>query len=201
MFDFIFFAEGILLGVGLAMDAFSVSLANGLNDTRMSRKKIAGVAGLFAFFQALMPLIGWICVHTIAQTFSAFEKFIPWIALALLGYIGGKMLSEGIREVKCREECPDCECCEAKKVGLTALLVQGIATSIDALSVGFTIADYDMIHALVCAAIIAAVTFVICVAGVVIGKKFGTALAGKSSIFGGAILIFIGLEIFISSFF
>ena len=200
MFDFLFFAESILLGVGLAMDAFSVSLANGLNDTKMSRKKIAGVAGLFAFFQALMPLIGWICVHTIAQTFTAFEKFIPWIALALLGYIGGKMLYEGVGEVKCRRECPDCECCEAKKVGFVALLVQGVATSIDALSVGFTIADYDLIQALVCAAVIAAVTFVICVAGVVIGKRFGTALAGKSSIFGGAILIFIGLEIFISSF-
>ena len=200
MFGFIFFFNSLLIGVGLAMDAFSVSLANGLNEPDMSRKKILGVSGVFGVFQGLMPLIGWFCVHSIASAFSVFEKFIPWIALALLGYIGGKMLYEGIKEYKCRscgggEECPVPE-----KLGLSALLVQGVATSIDALSVGFTISDYNALQAVVCALLIAFVTFVICFAGVLLGRRFGTALAGKSSIFGGAILIFIGLEIFISSF-
>ena len=88
--NFVFFFNSVLLGIGLAMDAFSVSLANGLNETCMKRKKMCGVAGLFALFQAAMPMIGWICVHTIVEKFQAFEKFIPFIALILLVYIGGK---------------------------------------------------------------------------------------------------------------
>ena len=199
MFDFLFFFNTFLIGIGLAMDAFSVSLANGLNEPNMSTKKALGAAGVFGIFQGVMPLIGWFCVHSIATAFSAFEKFIPWIALALLGYIGGKMLYEGIQEYKCQREGGE-ECPTPKTLGLSALLVQGVATSIDALSVGFTISDYNAIQAVVCALLIAAITFGICFAGIYLGKKFGTALAGKSAIFGGAILIFIGLEIFITSF-
>lgn len=191
--SFVFFFNSFLLGVGLAMDAFSVSLANGLREVKMPRRKMCAVAGVFAVFQALMPLLGWLCVHTIVQYFCAFEKFIPWIALALLGWIGGKMLMEGLWGEESAEE--------SGGVGLSALLVQGVATSIDALSVGFTIAEYDAVMALVCALIIAVVTFVICLGGLAIGKKFGTRLAGKAGIMGGVILIFIGLEIFISSWF
>lgn len=190
--DFNFFFTSIMLGVGLAMDAFSVSLANGLNEPNMKKGKIAGVAGVFAAFQAIMPLTGWLCVHTIVQYFTAFEALIPWIALGLLGFIGGKMLYEGIKGGDEDEEKPG--------VGLAALMVQGVATSIDALSVGFTIAEYDLFAALLAALLIAAVTFVICTAGILIGRKAGTKLAGKAGIFGGAILIFIGLEIFITSF-
>lgn len=192
--NFVFFFNSILLGVGLAMDAFSVSLANGLNETCMKRKKMCGVAGVFALFQAAMPMIGWICVHTIVEKFQAFEKFIPFIALVLLVYIGGKMLLEGLKKNEAEED-------ECKAVGISALLVQGVATSIDALSVGFTIAEYGLAMALVCAAIIAVVTFFICLAGIAIGKKFGTKLANKASIFGGVILILIGLEIFITGIF
>ena len=199
MFDFLFFFNSILIGIGLAMDAFSVSLANGLNEPDMSTKKTLGVAGIFGVFQGMMPLIGWFCVHNIAEIFDGFEPFIPWIALALLGYIGGKMLYDGIKEYKCKAEGAE-ECPVPKKLGLSALLVQGIATSIDALSVGFTISEYNATQAIVCALLIAAVTFGICAAGILLGKRFGTALAGKSAIFGGSILIFIGLEIFITSF-
>lgn len=184
-----FFLNSMLLGVGLAMDAFSVSMANGLNEPQMRRCKMLGIAGLFAFFQALMPLIGWVCVHTIVQRFQAFEQFIPWIALGLLGFIGGKMLFDAFHGEE--EE-------EKAGVGLMALLLQGVATSIDALSVGFTIAEYNGIMAVVCALLIAAVTFFICAAGLVIGRKFGTKLAGKAQILGGVILILIGVEIFIT---
>ncbi|MBQ9113006.1 MAG: manganese efflux pump [Clostridia bacterium] len=190
---FTFFFNSILLGIGLAMDAFSVSLANGLNEPDMKRRKVCGVAGIFSLFQFAMPMIGWICVSTIAQYFTAFEKFIPWIALALLGYIGGKMLYEGIKSKDSDEEKP--------AVGFTALLVQGVATSIDALSVGFTISDHDLPHALLACLLIGAVTFCICAAGILIGRKAGTKLAGKAGILGGCILIFIGLEIFITSWF
>ena len=191
--NWLFIFNSVLLGVGLAMDAFSVSMANGLNEPCMKRKKMCGIAGIFAFFQALMPMIGWICVHTVLQYFQAFEKFIPWIALILLGYIGGKMLWDGIKKKEEEEE--------SAGVGFSALLVQGVATSIDALSVGFTIADYGFVAAFVCAVIIAAVTFVICMGGLMIGKKFGTKLSNKAAILGGVILIFIGIEIFVTGVF
>ncbi len=192
MFDFMFFMESILLGVGLAADAFSVSLANGLNEPCMKTRKMCGVAGLFAFFQGLMPMLGWICIHTIVQYFTWFEKCIPWIALALLGFIGGKMLIEGIKNKDGEVECA--------RITFKALLIQGIATSIDALSVGFTIAEYEWFKALVAAVIIALVTFIICMFGLFIGKKVGTKLAGKAGILGGAILIAIGIWIFVKSF-
>lgn len=193
-FGFVFFFNSILLGAGLAMDAFSVSLANGLNEPCMRKSKMCGIAGVFAFFQALMPMTGWVCVHTVVRYFRSFEKLIPWIALILLGAIGGKMLAEGI---KSNGDAP----CTKTGVGFGALIIQGIATSIDALSVGFTIAEYDIVSALAASLIIAAVTFVICMGGLLIGRKAGMKLAGKAGILGGAILIFIGLEIFISSFF
>jgi len=185
----LFFVNSALLGVGLAMDAFSVSMANGLHEPKMGKSKQLKIAGTFAVFQAVMPMTGWVCVHTIVELFSAFENLIPFIALALLGYIGGKMLYEGIRG---GEES------EAEALGAGALFVQGVATSIDALSVGFTIAEYGWLMALVCSLIIATVTFFICFAGVEIGKRFGTKLSGKASILGGVILIGIGIEIFVS---
>ncbi len=190
--DFVFILNSILLGVGLAMDAFSVSLANGLNEPGMKRRKACLIAGIFAVFQALMPMAGWICVHTIVEAFSAFDRFVPWIALALLGFIGGKMIYDGLTGRDDGEE--------AVGVGFGALMIQGVATSIDALSVGFTIADYDLFHAGTAAVRIALMTFVICIGGLEIGKKVGTKLSGKAQIFGGIILIGIGLEIFISSF-
>ena len=190
-FGFTFFFNSIMLGIGLAMDAFSVSLANGLNEPCMKRGRMGLIAGVFALFQFAMPMIGWICVSTIAQYFSAFEKFIPWIALILLAYIGGKMLIEGIKNKG--------EECETAAVGFSALLIQGVATSIDALSVGFTIAEYNLLEALISCLLIGVVTFFICYAGLAIGKKAGTKLAGKAGILGGCILIIIGLEIFITS--
>lgn len=189
----LFFFNSVLLGIGLAMDAFSVSLANGLHEPDMRKQKMCGIAGVFGFFQAAMPMIGWICVHTIIQYFQKFEKLIPWIALILLLCIGGKMLMEGVKSQSEEMEKP--------KVGLMALFIQGVATSIDALSVGFTIAEYGMVMAVVCALIIAVVTFVISMAGLVIGKKFGTKFSNRATILGGVILIVIGLEIFIAGVF
>lgn len=191
--DLMFFLNSVLFGIGLAMDAFSVSMANGLNEPKMKKNRMCLIAGVFCVFQIVMPLIGWICVHTIASYFEAFEKFIPWIALLLLLYIGGKMLIEGIRNKESEDEKP--------AVGFGELIVQGIATSIDALSVGFTIAEYPWIAALIESVIIGIVTFIICIAGLLIGRKFGTKLKNKAAILGGVILIAIGLEIFIKGVF
>lgn len=187
--DFMFILNSTLLGVGLAMDAFSVSMANGLNEPKMSKGKMCVIAGVFAGFQFAMPMIGWICVHTIVQYFKAFEKFIPWVALLLLGFIGGKMLIEGIRNKSSDNE--------DTGLGFGALLVQGVATSIDALSVGFTISEYGWFMAFTASLIIAVVTFVICMAGLRIGKTFGTKLSNKAQILGGVILLGIGIEIFV----
>lgn len=185
----LFVINSILLGVGLAMDAFSVSLANGLSDPAMRKRRMCLIAGTFGIFQTVMPLIGWVCVHTIAERFEYFRKFIPWIALILLLYIGGKMLIEGIKGGNEEKE--------PERLDTGILMMQGIATSIDALSVGFTIAGYDALPAVASALIIGIVTFIICIFGLRIGKKIGTKIAGKANILGGIILIVIGLEIFI----
>lgn len=200
MFDLPFFLLSIGLGVSLAMDAFSVSLANGLNEPTMSVKKSLGVAGIFGLFQGMMPFIGWVLVTQLTAVFNWLSPFIPWVALGLLGFIGGKMLYEGIREYKCKKDGGGDECPVPQKLTFTSLLVQGFATSIDALSGGTTIDEYSWLQAAVCALIVAVITFGICFAGVFIGKKSGTALASKSAIFGGSILIVIGLWIFIKSF-
>lgn len=191
--NLLFFFNSILLGVGLAMDAFSVSLANGLNEPEMKSGKMCKIAGTFAFFQAVMPMAGWICVHTIVRYIQAFQQFVPWIAFVLLLFIGSKMLLDGVHPHE-----PDAP---GPGIGPLSLFIQGVATSIDALSVGFTIADYNLYKAGICALIIALVTFLICMAGLSIGKKFGTKLSGKASVLGGAILIAIGLEIFITGIF
>lgn len=191
----VFFVNSFLLGVGLAMDAFSVSLANGLNEPNMKKSKMVLIAGVFAFFQALMPMIGWFLVHTLCSCFSNFTRIVPWVALILLGFIGIKMILEG------KNEDVDSEDEKSLTLGIGILLLQGIATSIDALSVGCTISEYGFVMALVCALIIALTTFIICMIGLLIGKNFGTRLSSKANVFGGIILIIIGIEIFVKGVF
>ena len=213
--DFLFICNSLLLGAGLAMDAFSVSVANGLNEPGMPRVRMAGMAGVYAFFQFLMPMTGWICVRLAAARFRIFQPWIPVIALILLLYIGGSMLLEGIRVWRKKKDeaasgadhgqpedgrNPEAGF-EGRPLSTGTLLLQGIATSIDALSVGFTIAEYDRTSALVCGGLIALVTFGICMTGLLFGKRFGTKLEEKASILGGMILIFIGLEIFVKGWF
>ena len=195
----VFVLNSILLGAGLAMDAFSVSIANGLNEPHMPRSKMCRVAGTYAGYQFAMPMIGWFCVHAVAEQFEAFRKFIPWIALLLLALIGGKMLAEGIRSVWSGKsaEAEEAQRKQEACLGFGTLMVQGIATSIDALSVGFTISVYGTMMAAVCSFLIAVTTFVLCMAGLKFGKKFGERLADKATIFGGLLLIAIGVEIFV----
>ena len=184
----LFFLNSALFGVGLAMDAFSVSLANSLNEPEMKLPRMSLIAGTFGAFQALMPMLGWALVSKAAELLEGFLKWTPWVALLLLLYIGGKMLLEGLKGGE-----------EARPaVSFRELLVQGVATSIDALSVGFTIAGLTVGEALLESGIIALVTFVICMGGLFIGKKAGKKLSGKASVLGGVILIGIGIEIFVT---
>ena len=193
----------VLLGVGLAMDAFSVSVANGLADSGMNKGRMFSIAGTFAGFQFMMPMAGWLLVTEAARLFKWFSPLIPWIALVLLLIIGGGLLKDGIeelRESKAGGENEDAPS-DAAKLTFGALMMQGVATSIDALSVGFTTAHYNTFQALLSSLIIGAVTLVICLAGLRIGRRLGELLAGRASILGGLILIGIGLEIWIKGVF
>ena len=183
-----FILTSVMLGFGLAMDAFSVSVADGLHDANMSSKRMHIIAGTFAFFQFLMPIIGWCCVHFIITYFKAVQPLIPWIGMLLLYYIGGNMIREGLSEQSETEQ---------KVTPLTprTLLLQAVATSIDALSVGFTIAEYGFPQALCASLIIAAVTYLVCLPGVMAGRKAGGKLTNKAPIIGGIILILIGTKI------
>ena len=181
--------NSVLLGFGLAMDAFSVSLVNGLREPDMPKGRMAQVAGVFGGFQLLMPMIGWICVRTILEIFQSLTKYIPWVAFGLLLFIGGKMVVEGIRNREGQE---------AEQIGTGGLLMQGVATSIDALSVGLTMTDLNWIQALAESTLIGIVTFGICMGGILIGRKAGTKLSNKAGILGGLVLIAIGVKILVS---
>jgi putative Mn2+ efflux pump MntP len=186
-FNLLFILNSILFGIGLAMDAFSVSVANGLRNPHMHTSRRMIIAGTFGCFQTVMPLLGWFCVHSIAEAFQAFQPYIPWIALVLLAFIGGKMIWEGLHDQS-----------EAESLQGGALFIQGIATTIDALSVGFTIAEYEMIFAVTESLIIGIVTFGLCLAGLLLGGRIGSRISGKAGIVGGIILILIGTEIFVT---
>lgn len=185
---FNFFIQNILLGFGLAMDAFSVSLANGLNEPKMKKSKTFQIAGIFGLFQFLMSFIGYLTVSYISKSFMAVERHINIIAFNLLLIIGIKMIYEGIFK-KDNEK--------VVKIGFLALMVQGIATSIDALSVGFTATKYILSEAVLATLIIGIITFLTCYVGVLIGKKFGDKLSDKATVIGGLILIIIGIKILI----
>ena len=201
--------NSLLLGVGLAMDAFSVSVANGLKEPKMKPARMSIIAGVYALFQFAMPVIGWFLVHTLIGIFDELEKIIPWVGFVLLIFIGGKMIFETVSEIRNKKadknsgsktdakENGDSD----KKIGAYALIIQGIATSIDALSVGLTISDYHVVAALTASIIIAVVTFIICMLGLKLGKLVGDGLGKFAGIIGGIILIGIGIEILVKGLF
>ncbi len=196
MIDAGFIINAVFFGAALAMDAFSVSLTNGMTCPCMRPRRMLLIAGTFATFQALMPLIGWFLVTRLIGIFNVLSPAVPYVALVLLCFIGGKMLFDALRPTDNDE---DCGC--YVELTLPALMLQGVATSIDALSVGLTISHLTFPFALLEAGIIAAVTLAICLIGIFLGKKFGTHLGKWATVLGGVILIAIGFEIFISSFF
>lgn len=190
--------NSLLLGVGLAMDAFSVSIANGIVESGMRKRRMFLIAGVYAVFQLLMPMLGWLLVTTLEEIFTKFSVLIPWIALILLLFIGGKMIVEAILEKKNGRKTDEEQ---VMKLTFKTLIVQGIATSIDALSVGFTIADYSLKRAFAASLIIGVVTLVICLIGLIFGRKIGEKISGTATIIGGIILIVIGIEIFVKGVF
>lgn len=180
-----FLLNSILLGAGLSADAFTVSLANGLHDPGMSRRRMCVVAGVYGTFQAFMPMLGRGFVRLAAARFAWFQHWIPCAGAALLLIIGANTIREAFGR-------PD----DAPSQSLTpaTLFAQGLATSVDALSVGFTLAVHALPHALTACAIIAAVTFCDCLAALAIGKRFGLLFSRQASISGGIVLAGIGAE-------
>lgn len=198
METFIWIVTAIGLGAGLAMDACAASMSNGLSEPYMKRKKSFLIAGLFGFFQILMPILGYLTItilsSTLGDSFSKiFGYFVPWIALILLLFLGIKTIVEGVQEGK---ENKTIESKKVKNITFEYLLLQAVATSIDALSVGIIYGNVKPLEAYLTFAIVGLVTFGICIVAVYIGKKFGTLFANKATIVGGIILIGIGLEIF-----
>lgn len=184
-----FLITSILLGVGLSMDAFSVSVANGLNEPRMRTSKMLLISGTFATFQGIMPLVGWFAITATIGTFDVLNGLVPWIAMIVLVVIGCRMIANSFLYKPW----------EIPTLGAAALIIQAFATSIDALSIGFTITEYDIVGALICSGIIAAITWTICTIGLIAGKKLKSKFTERANAFGGIILILIGLKILIDS--
>lgn len=200
--NFMFYLSSVLLGVGLAMDAFTVSIANGMSNQNTGFGTALRITAVYAFFQFTMPMLGWFLVHEAVNALSLFNRFVPWIALILLVHLGGRMIFEGLHgrsEANRVEGEPDgLEATLTSPTGLAlwTLLLQGIATSIDALSIGFAITAYDVKMAFVCSTIIAAVTWGMCVTGIFIGKRVGKLFSAHATIVGGIIFVLIGIEVF-----
>ena len=187
-------STGFFLGLGLTADAAAVSMANGLEEPNMKRSKHILIAFMYGLFQGLMPLIGYLFGSTIYNNVPQIKQYniIPIVALVILGFLGTKMIIDGIKDGNSEESN------EIRKITFKLIFIQSIATSIDALSTGLTFANYNVFEALMVTFLISLVTFIICIISVIIGKKFGTKLGNKALIVGGIILIIIGLEIFIT---
>lgn len=177
----------LALAVGLSMDAFAVSISNSMCFKALSKKQALLTSATFGFCQAAMPVIGFLAGRGFSQLVTAVDH---WIALVLLGVIGGKMLFEGIKSLK------EPESCKTAVFSYKLMATQGIATSIDALAVGVSLAALN-VNIFSAAGFIGISTFVFCCAGHFIGKKAGGALGKKAEILGGLILIGIGAKIFI----
>ena len=178
--------ELVLIGVGLSMDAFAVALCKGLSMRRINYAHAAVIALFFAVFQAVMPLIGWVLGTQFARYITSVDH---WIAFALLGYIGGKMIWDALHEAP--ETAP---CAGEGRLDLKELLMLAVATSIDALAVGITFA-FLQVSILPAVATIGLITFALSFAGVVVGNHFGTRFQKKAEIAGGVVLVLIGLKI------
>ena len=200
------FWEILLVSVALAMDACAVAMTNGMTDTKMPLRRQCTVGLFFGFFQFLMPLIGYFITGVLADAFlETFQSISAWISFALLAFLGGKMIIEAIKELReCRFR-DDGECVCQARLTLSKLTVQAIATSIDALAVGVTLqmasisAQGLALGAWGATLTIGIVTFVLSFLAVSIGKLMGDKLANKAGLFGGFVLVGIGLKILLES--
>ena len=189
--------EILLIGVALSMDAFAVGMTNGMTEPKMRLYKMLCVAGMFALFQFLMPVVGYYCGYAFS---SLVAKIAPYLSFALLAFIGGKMIFDFFRELRAAKR--ETAVYIQKPLGAGKLLVQALATSMDALAVGVTLLAAETtkglpMHVTLCALIIGAVTFALSLLAVFLGKKIGDRFARQAGLLGGVILLAIGIKILI----
>ena len=189
--------ELLLIAVGLSMDAFAVSIGNGLSMKKSSPKAALAIAFSFGLFQALMPTAGFFLGSAFEDIIKNFDHYI---ALIFLGFIGGKMIYDGIKELRAKKRGEEEEE-KPFKLSFGALMIQAVATSIDALIVGVSFAALPDVNIWAAVVLIGLTTFTISLVGVFFGKKFGQLLGSKAEIFGGIILVGIGLKVFIEHIF
>ena len=180
------FVELLLLAVGLSMDAFAVSICKGLSMKRATPEASAICGVWFGGFQAIMPVIGYFLAMTFADAIRAFDH---WVAFGLLAIIGINMLKEAFEK--------DCDCCKDKDADLSfkTMLVMAVATSIDAMAVGISLAMAGNVNILTAALLIGVITFAFSAVGVKIGNVFGSRFEKKAQAAGGIILIVLGMKI------
>lgn len=178
----------VLLAFGLSMDAFAVSISNGIAYGNINRRMIVVTAAAFGFFQGLMPMLGYFAGVALSDLISAIDH---WIALFLLGFIGTKMIVDAHQEAK--NPTLQCESCQFT---MKILIMQAVATSIDALAVGVSFAALD-VNIFAGAALIGCITLACCLIGGILGKRFSNLFASKATLMGGVILVFLGLKIFL----
>ena len=186
--NFLFILNSVLLGIGLSADAFSLSVVNGSRMPEMKTGTCLLVSGVFAVFQGFMPMLGRYIAAELISCFAVIQVAVPYISQILLIFLGLKIISEGRKSHLCR--CPS-------SIVSSALLVQALATSVDALLAGITLTEFCFSLALLSALIIAFITFVLCFIGVHLGRLLGAKLQCRASLCGGVMLILIALENFI----
>ncbi|MDE7463898.1 MAG: manganese efflux pump MntP family protein [Clostridiales bacterium] len=183
--------NGLLFGLGLAVDAFLIALANGLNYPDIKKRKVILLSALFAAAQIIMPMLGWLCMHTISLYIPYFDEVLSWVAFAVMLWIGIKMIIDGVKKRPLEQK--------KTSINVGAVILQCFATSIDSLAVGFTLASYTALSAIVSSVIIAAVTFVLFILGFIVGRRCGMKFADSASVIGGIVFIGIGIEILLTS--
>lgn len=183
--------NSFILGLGLAMDAFSICVANTMDDKYNNNVKTVIMPLIFGFFQFLMPLIGYLFVNVLSDNISIINNCIHIISFLVLSYIGIKMIYKSIVDKK--KDIKDTQDNSSFKL----ILIQGVITSIDALSAGFAFSSYNIQSTIIASVVIGIVTFIMCVIGANIGRKVGTILTDNAKIYGGIILILIGLRIYL----
>lgn len=178
--------EVLMIGVGLSMDAFAASVCKGLGMRRLNVKNMFVIVLFFGGFQALMPCIGWF----LGKQFESYITSVDhWVAFALLAFIGGKMIYDVFHENR-----KDCCCEKTDRLNIKEVFTLAVATSIDALAVGISFA-FLQVNIVEAVSVIGITTFVLSIAGVVIGNIFGAKYEKKATLAGGIILILIGLKI------
>lgn len=193
----LFLASSMVLAFALSMDAFSIALTDGMCQTDIDHKEAGFIASTYGFFQMAMPLIGWFGVSRLAQVFEGLSSIFPLISFVLLTYIGISMIRESSKSQEDQEKKEGQ--CDLRILTFSTIIFQALATSLDALSVGFTIGHLQINQAFLICTIIGILTFVNSFIGIQLGKKIGNKLASRAYTIGGLILIFIGIRLLISS--